>query len=409
LNKENFENVLIIGSGSGNDTAMAITKNIKNIDAIEIDPRIIQIGKDLHPNKPYFDKRVNIINDDGRNYLNTHKDKKYDIIIFALTDSLTLASSYANTRLESYLFTMESLENAKNLLSDDGVVVFYNYYREKWLIEKMAKMLQNTTKNPVSILVNEKSNLAMMVGSKNPISLNLNIIKNKDISKYAIDKIQENEASNFARDDWPFLYLIKKSIPKNYIIISAIIIIISLSLIFLVNHKIFEKNQFSLPMFFLGLSFMLLETKNIINFQLIFGSTWIVNSAVFLAILLFALLSAIMTKYKFICGKNKLYFFMVLSLIISFLIPINKINLINSFNKYLIACFISFAPIFIANLIFSNYFKDQKNPKNAFGSNLIGAMIGGILEYLAMITGYHFLIIIIAVSYLFAFIFAIRK
>ena len=44
-------------------------------------------------------------------------------------------------------------------------------------------------------------------------------------------------------------------------------------------------------MFFLGAGFMLLETKGVVHMALLFGSTWVVNSVVFFAILVMILLS----------------------------------------------------------------------------------------------------------------------
>ena len=43
-------------------------------------------------------------------------------------------------------------------------------------------------------------------------------------------------------------------------------------------------------MFFLGAGFMLLETKGVVHMALLFGSTWVVNSIVFFAILVMILL-----------------------------------------------------------------------------------------------------------------------
>ena len=40
----------------------------------------------------------------------------------------------------------------------------------------------------------------------------------------------------------------------------------------------------------------------------------------------------------------------------------------------------------------------------AFAANLLGAMVGGALEYVALITGYRFLLIVIAVLYGLAFV-----
>ena len=40
-----------------------------------------------------------------------------------------------------------------------------------------------------------------------------------------------------------------------------------------------------LDLFFMGAAFLLLETKSIVQFALLFGTTWLVNSLVFAGIL----------------------------------------------------------------------------------------------------------------------------
>jgi hypothetical protein len=53
-------NVLILGAGSGNDVAAALRAGAKNVDAVEIDPEILRLGKERHPEKPYSDLRVKV-------------------------------------------------------------------------------------------------------------------------------------------------------------------------------------------------------------------------------------------------------------------------------------------------------------------------------------------------------------
>ena len=103
-----FDRVLIIGAGSGTDTALALAKGAKHVDAVEIDPELAQIGRDFHPEGVYKDPRVTVHVNDGRAFLNG-SNEKYDLVVYALTDSLTLVSSTAGVRLESFLFTEESM------------------------------------------------------------------------------------------------------------------------------------------------------------------------------------------------------------------------------------------------------------------------------------------------------------
>ncbi|HXV97014.1 MAG TPA: spermidine synthase, partial [Anaerolineae bacterium] len=126
--KPAYQNMLVVGSGGGNDVAVALANGVQRIDAVEIDPRIIALGKNYHPENPYADPRVTIHIDDARSFLEK-TDTQYDIVIFALPDSLVLASTASSVRLESYLFTQESFESVKAHLKPNGLFVLYNYYR----------------------------------------------------------------------------------------------------------------------------------------------------------------------------------------------------------------------------------------------------------------------------------------
>ncbi|MCI0637340.1 MAG: spermidine synthase, partial [Actinobacteria bacterium] len=107
-----LDDVLVIGAGGGNDVAVALARGASHIDAVEIDPRLYELGRSRHPDRPYSDPRVDIHIDDGRAYLE-RTDAEYDLILLALPDSLTLVSGQSSLRLESYLFTQEAIEAAR--------------------------------------------------------------------------------------------------------------------------------------------------------------------------------------------------------------------------------------------------------------------------------------------------------
>jgi tRNA1(Val) A37 N6-methylase TrmN6 len=412
-----YDDILIIGAGSGQDASVALQNNVQNIDAVDIEPRLVEIGKEFHPLKPYSDPRVKITIADGRNFIENQKDKKYDLIIFALTDSLTLASNISNTRLESYLMTVESFAKAKSLLKENGMLMLYNNYRKDWLIAKLTKMLQQNFSDKVLVINSQIDESALLMAGNKITDFNeAKFIKEKTYLAFRrVGKIdQENQVGT---DNWPFPYLFKPSIPNSYSYLILFILFMSSGVIFLFlkkykstpENKILSWQKFLkiIPwhMFFLGAGFMLLETKNIINFQLLFGSTWIVNSLVFIAILGLALTSAILTKIKLIINKKTLYFLMIFAIAISILFPLKSIIELPFYLKYLSAILISLLPIFFANLIFSNHFSRQNNAEISFGLNMVGAICGGLLEYFSMLYGYHFLLYVIGFCYLMAIIF----
>src|SRR4029077_1636081 len=122
-----FGDVLIIGAGSGNDVAAALHYGAHHVDAIEIDPVIYHLGWTNHPNHPYSDPRVTVHIDDGRSFLR-RTNRQYDLIVYALVESLILHSGYANLRLESFLFTEEAFVDVRARLKPGGVFAAYNYY-----------------------------------------------------------------------------------------------------------------------------------------------------------------------------------------------------------------------------------------------------------------------------------------
>ena len=54
---QSVDRVLVVGAGAGNDAAAALRNGAKHVDAVEIDPVILALGKRLHPEKPYSDPR----------------------------------------------------------------------------------------------------------------------------------------------------------------------------------------------------------------------------------------------------------------------------------------------------------------------------------------------------------------
>ena len=138
---QSFEDVLIIGAGSGNDVAAALRQGARHVDAVEIDPVIYDLGRRDHPNRPYRDPRVTVHLEDGRGFVRK-TEQRYDLIIYALVDSLALHSSYSSVRLESFLFTEEAFRDVKAKLKPGGVFALYNYYRQGWVVGRLEKLAE---------------------------------------------------------------------------------------------------------------------------------------------------------------------------------------------------------------------------------------------------------------------------
>ena len=112
------------------------------IDAVEIDPVIQKLGSNDHPDRPFQDRRVHVYLNDGRNFLRESPPETYDLVIFALIDSLVLQSGYSNLRLESQLFTLESFQDVRRVLKPTGVYAVYNFFRQGWIAARIRDQLR---------------------------------------------------------------------------------------------------------------------------------------------------------------------------------------------------------------------------------------------------------------------------
>ncbi len=383
-----MDEILIIGPGTGQDVTAALTFGAQHIDAVDIDPKILEIGRNYHPEHPYQNPKVTQINDDGRHYLKT-TTKKYDLIILALTDSLAINASLGEVRLESYLFTTDGFTDARNRLKPDGAFVMYNNYREDWLINRLKEMLTQSFGRAPEVIPFSTITGAVLIAKQS-----------------TLPPLSPTTFTNNPSDNWPFLYLKEPGIPLFYIPILAITLVLSIGLVLAALSLNVNQAKWSLTrgaiFFLLGAAFALLETKSIVQLNLLFGATWFVNVIAFIGILLTVLAACLVTlKWRF----NNLWLTILLiliSLLIQFLFPLKELLNLSPEIRFIASIPFFYAPIFFANLFFTSLFQHGKNPQLDFGFNLLGLVLGGMIEYLSLVTGYSNLSLIAALFYLLA-------
>jgi len=397
-----FDRVLIVGAGTGTDVALSLKHGAGYVDAVEIDPAIQAIGVRDHPNRPYDDPRVTRINDDGRAFLR-RTTERYDLVLFALPDSLTLVSTSANLRLESFLFTDEAFREVRDHLANDGVFVLYNFYREDWLPQKIAGMLEAAFGSPP--IVRFYGNTAATLAAGPMVAA----LHGGPPPGEGVDVVDLANVPQAATDDWPFLYLREPFVAPYYL--GAIAIILAFAVLLLARAAARSGTsirRFSPHFFVLGVAFLLLETRSLVTFSLLFGTTWIVNSLVFFAVLASVLLAIVVNQRIRFRSPRLLYAGLFGSIALTLLLPPSTLLIEPAWLRYTLAAALAFAPVFFANLVFSYSFRDTRTADMAFASNLLGAVIGGAVEYVALISGYGFLLVVVALLYLAAWLLATR-
>ncbi|WP_336205200.1 spermidine synthase [Nonomuraea sp. LPB2021202275-12-8] len=383
------DEVLIVGAGSGTDVAIALSKGARHVDAVEIDPKLRELGASMHPDKPYQDPRVTTHITDGRAFLE-HTDRKYDLILFALPDSLTLVSGASSLRLESYLFTEEAMQAAREHLKPGGAFSMYNYYRESWLVDRLASTVQNAFGHkPCVDVVSTAGQQAVITAGATPAA-----------QRCAADWPGAAAGSPPpAGDDRPFLYLKDRTIPGLYLITLGLILLVSLLAVRLVAGPYRRMRPYA-DLFLLGVAFLLLETKSVTGFALLFGTTWVVNAIVFAGVLVAVLAAVEVTRRFRTPPLPVMYGVLFAGLVLAWLVPNSWLLSLPLPLRAVVAVTVAFLPIFAANVVFAKRFADSADATTSFGANLLGAMVGGCLEYLALVIGYQALLIVAGVLYL---------
>ena len=126
-----LNDVLIIGAGSGSDVAIALAHGAKHVDAVEIDPRICAIGRQIPPRPPVSGSARQLHIDDGRAFVEAERSLRSRFLSSARLARARFGQS--SLRLESYLFTTQAMRPVRDLLKPNGAFGMYNYYREDWL------------------------------------------------------------------------------------------------------------------------------------------------------------------------------------------------------------------------------------------------------------------------------------
>ena len=206
-----------------------------------------------------------------------------------------------------------------------------------------------------------------------------------------------------ATDDHPFVYLDGSSIPWLYRITLALILLAAIVLVRPAAGPYRRMTGF-VDLFFMGAAFLLLETKNIVQFALLFGTTWFVNALVTAGVLVAVFAAVEVSRHVVIRRPALLYVALLGALVVAWAVPPGALLSLAPLPRFVLAVIIAFAPIFLANMVFAQRFRNTGDSTTAFGANLLGAMIGGILEYTSLIIGYRWLLVLVALLYGLAFL-----
>ncbi len=384
------DRVLVVGAGGGCDVQAALMSGVRHVDAVEIDRTIIGISRKFSAGAPYSDPRVEVHIDDARSYL-AKASPGYDLVVFGFLDSQALFSSMNNVRLDGYVYTVESIRSAYRLLGDHGMLSMSFYLGRQWLGPKLFWLVAEATGQTPAMFVDASGARLILCVAKDGHPLAREAGGMHQSSYPILPHI------DLPTDDWPFLYLSRMSIPKDYLIGIVSLLALSVAVIAWLRRGAFGRGDVHFGL--LGMGFLLLETKNITDCTLFFGATWFVTLVVVAGVLLMVI-AANLAAGRIARFSPWMYAPLFATLALLLLVPRESILGFDFAGRMAWTLLVIPLPIFFAGIIFSTTFRESAAPAAVFGANLFGAMLGGFCEYLGMAVGNHRLSILVIVAYL---------
>ncbi|MCC7542432.1 MAG: hypothetical protein IT379_39810 [Deltaproteobacteria bacterium] len=391
--------VLVLGAGAGNDVAAALRAGATRVDAVEIDPEILRLGA-RHPERPYSDRRVRAIVDDGRAWL-ARTTERYDTIVYALIDSHVLASQRTNVRLDSFVFTQESFVLARRRLRPRGIVVVSHALGEDRFVRRMRATLAAAFGRPpflVSSVIPHPIGIVYASGTSVPAGA-------------AVES-----GADPLTDDWPFVYLRERSVPSDYL--ATIVLVLLVTAVTLTALRWLRTPGAPAPIrrvasvrplfFALGAGFLLLETRGLAVLGVLVGNTWQNASVVFVGVLVMALVgtgvAARIRPTHAGITTHAAFVFLFVALAVCWMVPVATLVGLPWWLAVTLAAPMIALPVLASGVVYALELQREGDADAALGSNLIGALAGGLAEYASMLVGMRALIVLAAAFYLLAWV-----
>jgi SAM-dependent methyltransferase len=385
-----IDTALVIGAGTGNDVAILLHRGAKYIDAVEIDPVIYSIGQAQHPLQPYADPRVHVHINDARAFLRM-STQKYDLVAMGTLDSQTLLGGMSSVRLDNYVYTVESFRAVHDHLKPGGSLIAYHMSPRPYIGAKVFQLVavafaQLPLADPD---FHQLFNLTVVAGAGANI-------RGMSVPRSLVVPVQ------LPTDNWPYLYLSEPTIPMHYLVALAGVLVIAAVFLSLAlpGAPRAIRGPHDVALFGTGLGFLLLESKSVTEMSLLFGATWTVNLMVFAAILVCITIANLIVSRMERSALPMLFLALLLALGIAYAIPADALLSLAPVLQWSAGAGLVALPIFFAALIFALLFRDHPEPPRALGVNLMGAIVGGLLEYSAMALGIKALYLVAGVTYL---------
>lgn len=398
---------LVVGAGTGNDVQAALRQGYAHVTSVDIDARIIAIGRSLHPEQPYAHAGVRTVVDDARAYFGGDHADKFDVVCYGLLDSHAMSSAMSTLRLDNYVYTEEGIRAAWHRVKPGGhLTLAIACNSGQWFVDRLFWTVAKATgREPIALLTPLHGATVTFIVSTDGAAMDPKFLEGR-IRLYPLQSMMRTLTPS---DDWPFLYLRPGVMPWGYLVVLGFVLVVAV----LSTRPVYGLGRggggFEWPLFLMGAAFLLIETRGVTSLSLLFGSTWIVNSAVFGGILTMVLLANLAVQKW--AWQNPAPWFAALfgAVLLLWWLPVDSLGNLPMLGRGLAGGLLTGLPVGLAGVIVPMLLARSAQPVAALGANLLGAVLGGCLEYFSMFGGLKSTALMALVLYLVAFLLVRRR
>jgi len=405
------QTVLIVGAGTGNDVAGALRHSVADITAVDIDPAIISIGREYHPEHPYDSDHVRVVTTDARSFFATTKET-YDVIAFGFLDSHT-TTAMTNARLDHYVYTRESIARAKELLREGGILSLAFLPLRPFIADRMATVLRDAFGEPplaFSFPFDRFGSSGVLYLAGDLETMRTRIADLPELARLRLLEAENPVAFTYATppatDDWPYIYLESPRIPLVFALLAGLLGFLvlharrTLDLPAAMNPVRWDRSNWHF--FFLGAAFLLLEVQNISKAAVVLGNTWLVNAVIISGVLTMILLAnAIVLRWPRI-HLEPVYVLLLATVVGLYFLDLARFAFLPYPTKAALVGALTTLPMVFSGIAFARAFAVAEGKDVALGANLLGALVGAVLQSLSFLLGIKALLLVVAAFYFLA-------
>jgi hypothetical protein len=401
-------NVLVVGAGSGNGVVGMLRSGAGHVTAVDIDPEILSMGRRLHPDRPYDSDQVDAVNTDARSFFARTKGT-YDVITFGYLDAHT-TTALTNAGLDNYVYTEESLAHVKDLLNEGGIVTLAFAPTHRFILDRLAVELRDVFGEEPLVFkqhaIDDGTSGALFVAG------DLETARRRIASKSELGRLRflQSEDPAYlpyttppATDDWPYLYLDHPRIPLLFVLLAGLMGLLvlyaskTLDLPPTMNPRHWHRDAWHF--FFLGAAFLLLEVQNISKASVVLGNTWLVNAVIITGVLAMVLIAnAIVIRWPRI-PVAPVFGILIATVLALYFVDLARFAFMDPLPKAVLVGGLTTLPMVFSGIVFARAFAVSPHKDHALGANLLGALVGAILQSLSFLLGIKALLLVVAAFY----------